>query len=123
MADRILFLETPDIPKTPVGEEQGEGSLTPAQETAIAANTAARHTHSNKAVLAEITAQDLDYWDGKADASDIPDVSGFITLADVPAELPAVTASDNGKFLRVVNGAWAAQTVPSAESNSFGGGS
>lgn len=38
-------------------------------------------------------------------------------------DLPSVTASDNGKFLRVVNGAWAAQTVPSAESNSFGGGS
>ena len=37
--------------------------------------------------------------------------------------LPAVTASDNGKFLRVVSGAWAAQAVPSAESNSFGGGS
>lgn len=28
--------------------------------------------------------------------------------------LPSVTASDNGKFLRVVNGAWAADTVPSA---------
>ena len=40
----------------------------------------------------------------------------------VPDELPAVTASDNGKFLRVVSGAWAAATVPSAESNSFGGG-
>lgn len=38
-------------------------------------------------------------------------------------ELPTVTASDNGKFLRVVNGAWAAATVPPAESNSFGGGS
>jgi len=37
-------------------------------------------------------------------------------------DLPTVTASDNGKFLRVVNGAWAADTVPSAESNSFGGG-
>lgn len=36
--------------------------------------------------------------------------------------LPSVSASDNGKFLRVVNGAWAAATVPSAESNSFGGG-
>lgn len=36
--------------------------------------------------------------------------------------LPSVNASDNGKFLRVVNGAWAAATVPSAESNSFGGG-
>lgn len=38
-----------------------------------------------------------------------------------PDELPTVTAADNGKFLRVANGAWAAQTVPSAESNSFGG--
>lgn len=36
--------------------------------------------------------------------------------------LPSVTATDNGKFLRVVNGVWAAATVPSAENNSFGGG-
>lgn len=33
--------------------------------------------------------------------------------------LPVVTASDNDKFLRVENGAWAAVTVPPAESNSF----
>jgi len=42
-------------------------------------------------------------------------------IANIPDELPTVTATDNGKFLRVVSGAWAAQTVPSAESNSFGG--
>lgn len=35
-------------------------------------------------------------------------------------DLPAVAAADNGKFLRVVSGAWAAATVPSAESTSFG---
>lgn len=35
-------------------------------------------------------------------------------------DLPTVTAADNGKFLRVVSGAWAAATVPSAESTSFG---
>lgn len=40
-------------------------------------------------------------------------------IAAIPDELPAVTASDNGKFLRVVNGAWAAATVPSAEGASF----
>lgn len=34
-------------------------------------------------------------------------------------ELPAVTASDNGKFLRVVNGAWSAETIPSANGGSF----
>lgn len=43
-------------------------------------------------------------------------------IANIPDELPAVTAADNGKFLRVVSGAWAAETVPDAESNSFGGG-
>ena len=35
--------------------------------------------------------------------------------------LPAVTASDNGRFMRVVSGEWKAATVPNAESNSFGG--
>lgn len=34
-------------------------------------------------------------------------------------ELPAVTTSDNGKFLRVVNGSAAWQTVPSAENSTF----
>lgn len=33
--------------------------------------------------------------------------------------LPVVSSSDNGKFLRVESGAWAAATVPSAESASF----
>ena len=54
---------------------------------------------------------------------------GYQTAAQVQTaissvrQLPAVTSTDNGKFLRVVSGAWAAQTVPAAESNSFGGGS
>lgn len=34
-------------------------------------------------------------------------------------ELPAVTASDNGKFLRVVNGAWSAEKIPSANGGGF----
>lgn len=33
--------------------------------------------------------------------------------------LPTVTSSDNGKVLRVVNGAWAAASLPSANGNSF----
>ena len=33
--------------------------------------------------------------------------------------LPVVSSSDNDKFLRVVSGAWAAATVPSAETASF----
>lgn len=38
--------------------------------------------------------------------------------ADVPL-LPDVTAADNGKFLRVVNGAWAAASVPDANGGAF----
>ena len=38
---------------------------------------------------------------------------------DAANELPAVTASDNGKFLRVVNGAWAAVSVANANGGSF----
>lgn len=34
-------------------------------------------------------------------------------------ELPDVTTADNGKFLRVVNGAWSAETIPSANGGSF----
>lgn len=33
--------------------------------------------------------------------------------------LPAVTATDNGKFLRVVSGAWAAVEISSANGVSF----
>ena len=35
--------------------------------------------------------------------------SNFITLNDVPTELPAVSSSNNNQILTVVNGAWAAQ--------------
>ena len=68
---------------------------------------------------------------GKADTAlqEHQSLAGYATesyvqtqIANIPDELPAVAASDNGKFLRVVSGAWAAATIPAAESNSFGGG-
>ena len=34
-------------------------------------------------------------------------------------EVPAVTASDNGKLLQVVNGAWAAVSIANANGGSF----
>lgn len=33
--------------------------------------------------------------------------------------IPSVTAADNGKFMTVVNGAWTAEAIPSAEGASF----
>ena len=41
--------------------------------------------------------------------------TGVVTVREVPS----VTTSDNGKFLRVVNGAWSAETIPSANGGSF----
>ena len=41
--------------------------------------------------------------------------TGAITVREVPS----VTASDNGKFLRVVNGAWAAAAIDNANGVSF----
>lgn len=41
--------------------------------------------------------------------------TGAVTIS----ALPTVTTADNGKFLRVVNGAWAADTVPSAGGVAF----
>lgn len=38
--------------------------------------------------------------------------------SDIPA-IPAVTVADNGKFLRVVNGAWAAVEIANANGGSF----
>ena len=41
--------------------------------------------------------------------------TGVVTVS----EIPSVTASDNGKFLRVVNGAWAAVSISDASGVSF----
>lgn len=55
------------------------------------------------------------------------DMAGIITrictklkdkFAPIDA-IPAVTSSDNGKVLMVVNGAWAAGSIPSATGVSF----
>jgi hypothetical protein len=47
------------------------------------------------------------------------DSNGNPTAQDMPSGMPEVTTSDNGKFLRVVDGAWAATTVPNAKGVQF----
>ena len=64
--------------------------------------------------------------------SELTNDSGYITAAQAPVqsvngktgavtvrEVPAVTTDDNGKFLRVVNGAWAAVEIANANGGSF----
>lgn len=41
------------------------------------------------------------------------------TVSGLSGLTPKVTTSDNGQFLRVVNGAWAAATIPSANGGTF----
>lgn len=51
--------------------------------------------------------------------SDLTNDSNFITLNDVPVELPAVTSADNNKILTVDNGAWSAKTPVASFSGSY----
>lgn len=52
--------------------------------------------------------------------SDLTNDSGFITgYTETDPSVPNVTASDNGKVMRVVNGAWSAVLLPSASGVSF----
>lgn len=49
-----------------------------------------------------------------------PNVDVWIDPTGEASEiLPSVSAADNGKFLRVVNGNWAAESVPNAEGVGF----
>ena len=59
----------------------------------------------------------------QAREAEIRSAAADMAAAAAAGVLPAVSGSDNGKFLRVVEGSWAAVTVPAAESNEFGGGS
>ena len=48
----------------------------------------------------------------------VTSVNGHTGTVTVP-ELPTVTSTDDGKFLRVVSGAWAAASVPDANGGAF----
>ena len=59
-------------------------------------------------------------------ASDVADlttdaemIEAVKNIAGTTIELPAVSSTDNGDFLRVVDGAWAKATVPEAESEAY----
>lgn len=62
------------------------------------------------------------YIDSKPTFATVATSGSYNDLSDkptIPTGLPAVTSSDNGKVLRVVNGAWSAVALPSASGVSF----
>lgn len=56
-----------------------------------------------------------DYVANNAPVVSVNGKTGVVTVHEVPS----VTTSDNGKFLRVVNGAWAAVSISDANGVSF----
>ncbi len=79
-----------------------------------------------------VTAELVDLPTVPTKVSELTNDSGYITAAQAPVqsvngktgvvtvhEVPEVTTADNGKFLRVVNGAWAAVEIANANGGSF----
>nr|DAE69064.1 MAG TPA: hypothetical protein [Caudoviricetes sp.] len=62
----------------------------------------------------EVAAAGTDYLK-TAPVTSVNGKTGAVTVREVPS----VTASDNGKFLRVVNGAWTAVEIANANGGSF----
>ena len=60
-----------------------------------------------------------DYWTETDKAEMVADVIAAIPGGGGGSGLPQVTAADNGKFLRVVGGVWAAAVVPNGEEMKF----
>lgn len=63
---------------------------------------------SSVLLLAQKLGIDISTFDGMTTAEAIEFIA---TNYEAPTELPAVTASDNGKILKVVDGKWAAASV------------
>ena len=102
----------------------------------LTANRALVSNADGKVAVSAVTSTELGYLDGvtsniqtqlngklsTAPVTSVNSKTGAVSLtaSDVGA-MPSITvsASDNGKFLRVVNGAWAAATVENANGVSF----
>lgn len=105
-----------------------------AVEAAIPTKTSQLDNDSGFITSAPVTSVNAKTGDVTLSASDVSAIPSTLTgtvgqvltktadgqeWKDATKELPAVTASDNGKFLRVVSGAWAAAEIANANGGSF----
>ena len=105
-----------------------------AVEAAIPTKTSQLDNDSGFITSAPVTSVNGKTGDGTLSAADVSAIPSTLTgtvgqvltktvdgqeWKDAAKELPAVTASDNGKFLRVVSGAWAAVEIANANGGSF----
>lgn len=104
------------------------------QYTGAQIDEAVSDVRGNKAAWSgkqnKITASGILKGDGAGGVSSAVPGTDYLTEASVTSvngktgavkvrEVPSVTASDNGKFLRVVSGAWAAVEIANANGGSF----
>lgn len=71
-----------------------------------------------KGDLASTVQESLDKADSALQEAPVTSVNGKTGAVEI-RELPSVTTSDNGKFLRVVSGAWAVVAIDNANGGSF----
>lgn len=71
-----------------------------------------------KSDLASSVQSSLDKAETALQTAPVTSVNGKTGAVEI-RELPSVTPSDNGKFLRVVGGAWAAVSISDANGVSF----
>jgi len=103
------------------GAESGSGpepsSTTPAMDGTAAVGTATTYARADHVHPTDTSRQAM-----LVSGINIKTINGTSLLGSgniSTAELPTVTTSDNGKVLQVVNGAWAAASLPSANGVSF----
>lgn len=116
-----LPANTPIPPAITVDSALSSSSENPVQNKVVTGALSEKYVKPTTGIPKSDLASDVQTSLGKADTAlqQHQSLSGYATetwvnqqIAAIPDELPTVTSTDNGKFLCVVSGAWAAQAVP-----------
>ena len=92
---------------------KGDGAGNLSEQETVAAELVDLPTVPTK--VSELTNDSGDITAVQAPVQSVNGKTGVVTVREVPI----VTTADNGKFLRVVNGAWAAVEIANANGGSF----